>query len=255
MNESVRKKMRIGAGIAVAWWCVSSSAAFAAATLTLGGAKDGLAAEVTADERATQPPREGDGAGHRRPPRDENQPRPQPPKDENKPRPQPPKDGDRPRPQPPKEGDKPRPRPPKDEDKPKPQPPKGGETPRPKPPNEGERPRPRPPQGGDNPRPQPPQDGGKPRPQPPKGGEHRPPYYWHDRHGWVETNRPIGALRAQEIAFSHAGVREVDVVESRVRFDRSLKIYRVDFESGSKAYRYEIDARDGRVLKQRVRDA
>lgn len=61
----------------------------------------------------------------------------------------------------------------------------------------------------------------------------------------------IGAEKAKEIAFAHAGVAASDVGFSKAEldFDDGRIVYEVDFSSGTVEYEYEVDALSGAVLK------
>ena len=67
----------------------------------------------------------------------------------------------------------------------------------------------------------------------------------------------IGAEKAKEIAFAHAGVAASDVGFSKAEldFDDGRIGYEVDFSSGTVEYEYEVDALSGAVLKSRIRRA
>ena len=61
----------------------------------------------------------------------------------------------------------------------------------------------------------------------------------------------IGKVKAKEIAFSNAGVKEADAKKVKVEFDYDDGIakYEVDFHCNKFDYEYEIDALNGNILK------
>ena len=66
----------------------------------------------------------------------------------------------------------------------------------------------------------------------------------------------IGEEKANQIAFSHAGVAESSVYELQVEIDYeySAMVYDVEFASGNKEFEYYIHAISGEILVHEVDD-
>lgn len=64
----------------------------------------------------------------------------------------------------------------------------------------------------------------------------------------------IGAEKAKEIAFNKAGVKSSSVTNLDVEFDcdNGILIYDVEFDVGNNEYDYEINAKDGSIVKEDV---
>ncbi|MBE5956781.1 MAG: hypothetical protein E7253_10060 [Lachnospiraceae bacterium] len=64
----------------------------------------------------------------------------------------------------------------------------------------------------------------------------------------------IGEEKANQIAFSHAGVEESSVYQLEIEMDYEYgsMVYDVEFTSGEKEYEYYIDAKSGEVLEHEV---
>ena len=69
--------------------------------------------------------------------------------------------------------------------------------------------------------------------------------------GKVASGGYIGEEKANQIAFSHAGVTEESVYELEVEIDyeHHAMVYDVEFSSGNVDYEYYIDAVSGKILK------
>ena len=69
--------------------------------------------------------------------------------------------------------------------------------------------------------------------------------------GTASEKAYIGAEKAKEIAFAHAGIDAAAVLSCKAELDTEdgIMVYDVDFETAGFAYDYEIDAATGKVLK------
>ena len=69
--------------------------------------------------------------------------------------------------------------------------------------------------------------------------------------GTASEKAYIGAEKAKEIAFAHAGTDATAVLSCKAELDTEdgIMVYDVDFEAGRFEYEYEIDAATGKVLK------
>ena len=69
--------------------------------------------------------------------------------------------------------------------------------------------------------------------------------------GTASEKAYIGAEKAKEIAFAHAGTDAAAVLSCKAELDTEdgIMVYDVDFETAGFAYDYEIDAATGKVLK------
>ena len=72
--------------------------------------------------------------------------------------------------------------------------------------------------------------------------------------GEAAKNAYIGEEKANQIAFSHAGVTESSIyeVEVEIDYEYGTMVYDVEFASGNKEYEYYIDAVSGEILEHEV---
>ncbi len=68
------------------------------------------------------------------------------------------------------------------------------------------------------------------------------------------NNSYIGKEKAKSIAFKDAGVKESNVYEVEVEFDKDDGVYsyEIEFKSGNKEYSYDIDAKSGKILERDI---
>lgn len=74
--------------------------------------------------------------------------------------------------------------------------------------------------------------------------------------GTVSTKAYIDREEALSIAYGHAGVSSESVLRTEVEFDSEdgVMVYEVEFIAGSTEYEYDINARTGEILKQKIED-
>ena len=72
--------------------------------------------------------------------------------------------------------------------------------------------------------------------------------------GNVSETGLIGQEKAKEIAFAKAGTNATAVSDLEVEFDcdDGVLVYEVEFRSGNNEYEYDINAKDGTILKENV---
>ena len=72
--------------------------------------------------------------------------------------------------------------------------------------------------------------------------------------GTANEKSYIGTEKAKEIAFSKAGVTANDVYDLEIELDcdDGILIYEVEFKSGKNEYEYDINAKDGSIIKSSV---
>ena len=74
--------------------------------------------------------------------------------------------------------------------------------------------------------------------------------------GTVSTKAYIGRDEALAAACAHAGVQTEDLLQTEVEFDseNGVMVYEVEFRVGNTEYEYDIDAKTGEILKQKIED-
>lgn len=74
--------------------------------------------------------------------------------------------------------------------------------------------------------------------------------------GTVSDKAYIGQEEALNNALAHAGVAAADIARLEIEFDseNGVMVYEVEFETASKEYEYDIDARTGEVLKYKLEE-
>ncbi len=72
--------------------------------------------------------------------------------------------------------------------------------------------------------------------------------------GNVNEKSYIGNEKAKEIAFNDAGVTSTNITELEIELDcdDGILIYEVEFKSGSNEYDYDINAKDGNIIKKDI---
>ncbi len=76
-----------------------------------------------------------------------------------------------------------------------------------------------------------------------------------DISGYASERAYIGVVQAKNIAFEHAGVSESEVSELEIDYDYDdgRLIYEIEFKIRSSQYEYDIDARNGAILKSETK--
>ncbi len=68
------------------------------------------------------------------------------------------------------------------------------------------------------------------------------------KEGTASTKSYIGKTKARQIALNHAGVSNPNYIEVEFDADDGLIIYEVEFNTSSREYEYEIDAKTGDII-------
>lgn len=68
------------------------------------------------------------------------------------------------------------------------------------------------------------------------------------KEGTASTKSYIGKTKARQIALNHAGVSNPNYIEIEFDADDGLIIYEVEFNTSSREYEYEIDAKTGDII-------
>ena len=68
------------------------------------------------------------------------------------------------------------------------------------------------------------------------------------KEGTASTKSYIGKTKARQIALNHAGVSTPNYIEVEFDADDGLIIYEVEFNTSSREYEYEIDAKTGDII-------
>ena len=68
------------------------------------------------------------------------------------------------------------------------------------------------------------------------------------KEGTASTKSYIGKTKARKIALNHAGVSNPNYIEVEFDADDGLIIYEVEFNTSSREYEYEIDAKTGDII-------
>lgn len=86
---------------------------------------------------------------------------------------------------------------------------------------------------------------------PPAAGQDVPPAGQQATQPPAAQDGLIGEDAAKAAAFTHAGVREADVVMEQIHLDWEdrTQVYEIEFQSGGKEYDYEVEAATGTIRK------